>query len=96
MVRDEGPGLPRNWDPERMAHIGIGNTRDRLRQMYGDRNQIFAIHSEPGEGVRVEICIPLEHSSGEPPAVPNGSPGVAGERAVETVTDYGHHSRISR
>jgi signal transduction histidine kinase len=94
MVRDEGPGLPQNWDPERMAHIGIGNTRDRLREMYGDRNQAFTIYSDPGEGVRVEIRIPLEHYGSEPGEVRIGSPDAA-HNTSET-TEYGHHSRIGR
>jgi len=88
MVRDEGPGLPTNWDPERMARIGISNTRDRLRQMYGDRDHLFAIHGEPGEGVRVEIRIPLER------AVRIGSPDAVNDPTKLIATEYGHHSRV--
>jgi len=58
-VQDEGPGLPEGWDPEENVGIGISNTRERLRQLYGDRNQTFEILSEPGQGVRVELSLPF-------------------------------------
>lgn len=58
-VQDDGPGLPADWDPEQSVGIGISNTRERLRQLYGDRNQKFEILSEPGHGVRVEVSMPF-------------------------------------
>jgi two-component system LytT family sensor kinase len=57
-VQDDGPGLPRGWDPEQSVGIGISNTRERLRQLYGDRNQTFEIRGESGQGVRVEMSMP--------------------------------------
>jgi two-component system, LytTR family, sensor kinase len=59
MVQDDGPGLPQGWDPDESVGIGISNTRERLRQLYGDRDQTFDISSEPGKGVRVELSIPF-------------------------------------
>ena len=60
-VQDDGPGLPEGWDPEQSVGIGISNTRERLRQLYGDGKQSFEILSEPGRGVRVEISMPFSH-----------------------------------
>jgi len=58
-VQDDGPGLPEDWDPKHSLGIGISNTRERLRQLYGERNQSFEIVSEPGRGVRVELSFPF-------------------------------------
>ncbi len=58
-VQDDGPGLPQDWDPDESIGIGISNTRERLRQLYGDRNQTFEISSNLGKGVRVELSIPF-------------------------------------
>ncbi|HYL36732.1 MAG TPA: histidine kinase [Bryobacteraceae bacterium] len=62
-VQDDGPGLPQGWDPEHSVGIGISNTRERLRQLYGDRDQTFEILSEPGQGVRVELSLPFRQSA---------------------------------
>jgi two-component system, LytTR family, sensor kinase len=78
-VLDDGPGLPPGWDPERDVGIGISNTRERLRRLYGDREQYFSIRSEPGKGVQVDLTFPLR---AEDP------------RQTALVTDYGQHSRI--
>ena len=61
-VQDDGPGLPEGWDPDTSVGIGISNTRERLRQLYGDREQSFEIVSEPGQGVRVDLSIPFRHA----------------------------------
>ena len=58
-VQDDGPGLPRDWDPEESVGIGISNTRERLRQLYGERNQSFTICSGASQGVRVELSMPF-------------------------------------
>lgn len=58
-VRDDGPGLPAALDPRKPAGVGIANTRERLRNLYGDNSQRIEIHSEPGRGVRVEISLPF-------------------------------------
>ena len=64
-VRDNGPGLPPAWDPDRDLGIGLSNTRERLRQLYGGA-QSFTIRSAPEGGVEVDIALPYRES---PPAV---------------------------
>lgn len=61
-VQDDGPGLPEGWDPEASAGIGISNTRERLRHLYGNRNQKFEISSDVGRGVRVDLTFPFRDS----------------------------------
>ena len=56
-VRDDGPGLPSNWDPERGLGVGLRNTRERLRRLYGD-DQAFGIAAIEGSGVRVDLRLP--------------------------------------
>jgi two-component system, LytTR family, sensor kinase len=56
-VRDDGPGLPADWDPERGLGVGLSNTRERLRRLYGD-NQRFEIAGAEGSGVRVDLTLP--------------------------------------
>ena len=61
-VRDNGPGLPAGWSMERNQGIGIANTRERLRHLYGEQNQSLKISQEAGGGVRVDLRLPF-HSS---------------------------------
>jgi two-component system LytT family sensor kinase len=63
-VRDDGPGLPSNWDPERGLGVGLRNTRERLRRLYGD-DQAFDIATIEGSGVRVDLRLPYRDRSGE-------------------------------
>ena len=58
-VRDNGPGLPAGWSVERHEGIGIANTRERLRHLYGDENQRLEFSPEPGGGVRVDLSLPF-------------------------------------
>jgi two-component system LytT family sensor kinase len=62
-IQDDGPGLPPDWDPDDNAGIGISNTRERLRRLYGDRQQNFEISSDAGKGVRVDLSFPFRDSS---------------------------------
>jgi len=64
-VQDDGPGLPPQWDRKQNAGIGISNTRERLRQLYGDRNQMFEISSDVGKGVRVDLTFPFRDSNND-------------------------------
>jgi two-component system LytT family sensor kinase len=66
-VRDDGPGLPSNWDPERGLGVGLKNTRERLRRLYGDA-QSFEIAGIEGSGVRVDLTLPYR---GEQPLATN-------------------------
>jgi sensor histidine kinase YesM len=61
-VRDNGPGLPAGWSLDRNQGIGIANTRERLRHLYGEQNQSLKISEEPGGGVRVDLSLPFRSS----------------------------------
>ena len=50
-VRDDGPGLAANWDLERGAGVGLSNTRERLKRLYGD-GQSFRIAGPVGTASR--------------------------------------------
>ncbi len=61
-VRDNGPGLPAGWSLDDNQGIGIANTRERLRHLYGEQNQSLKISEEPGGGVRVDLSLPFRSS----------------------------------
>jgi two-component system LytT family sensor kinase len=65
-VRDDGRGLPPPG--ERRERVGVGNTRARLRQAYGDAHR-FELADAPGGGTQVLIEIPWR------PAGPDWAPG---------------------
>jgi two-component system, LytTR family, sensor kinase len=48
-----------DWDAGDGASIGISNTRERLRRMYGNQDQNFEVFSEQDSGVRLDISIPF-------------------------------------
>jgi signal transduction histidine kinase len=55
-VQDDGPGI----DPATIRQgIGLSNTRERLRAVYGVSHE-FDVSSGPGTGVRVRIRIPFQ------------------------------------
>ncbi len=54
IVQDDGVGLAAG---AREGGIGLANTRERLRQMYGDA-QSFDITSAPGQGTLVRLALP--------------------------------------
>lgn len=60
-VRDDGPGLPPGWSFEQHAGIGLSNTRERLRHLYGADSHAFEVVSEPAGGVRVHLRLPFHH-----------------------------------
>ncbi|HEY8551153.1 MAG TPA: histidine kinase [Vicinamibacterales bacterium] len=70
-VTDNGPGLPPGWDVERDLGIGLSNTRERLKQLYGT-HQTFAIFNRPEGGACVDISLPYR-------------PSVAGDAEAEVV-----------
>jgi two-component system, LytTR family, sensor kinase len=39
--------------------VGVTNTRERLRRLYGEREQTFEIGSDPGQGFRMHVSIPF-------------------------------------
>jgi two-component system LytT family sensor kinase len=57
-VIDDGPGLPDGPPPSDRRGVGLANTRERLKVLYGENCRFAAINSHPG--VRVELALPLE------------------------------------
>lgn len=62
-VDDDGPGL-RSQSPERVR-VGLGATRARLEQLYGDRHELRFSDSAEG-GLEVAVSIPLQFREGTP------------------------------
>lgn len=57
-VRDNGPGFSIGWSSTRSTGVGLANTRERLRHLYGESNQSLVVSEEPEGGVRVDLCVP--------------------------------------
>jgi LytS/YehU family sensor histidine kinase len=59
-VRDNGPGIPLEpgKEPE-LSGVGIANTRERLKELYGDA-QSFKFKQALPHGLQIEIRIPFE------------------------------------
>ena len=57
-VCDDGPGLPADWDGEDTG-VGLRNTQDRLRELYGRRHQWHMDNLAP-HGLCIEMRLPLE------------------------------------
>jgi signal transduction histidine kinase len=55
-VRDDGAGLPKNW--QRREGVGLTNTRSRIERLYGEQAAL-TVRENPGGGVLVDIYIPL-------------------------------------
>lgn len=58
-VTDDGPGLANEEHAFPREGIGLSNTRQRLRQLYGDR-QSLALETPAEGGLRVELIIPYK------------------------------------
>jgi signal transduction histidine kinase len=58
-VRDNGPGLPPGWDPDRDVGIGLANTRERLLHLYGASDHALSVGADDDGGVRAEISLPF-------------------------------------
>ena len=56
LVRDNGAGLPPGGFTR--EGIGLGNTRARLRELYGDRHR-FELANRPGGGLEIRLTIPV-------------------------------------
>ncbi len=57
-VSDDGPGLPATAHAGNGRGVGLRNTRDRLRVLYGEAHRIDVQDAAPG--LRVEMRLPLE------------------------------------
>jgi signal transduction histidine kinase len=62
-IVDDGPGVGDASRSNRNGRIGLANTRDRLRQLYGDRGRL-ELASAPGGGTRATIEVPFRRGSG--------------------------------
>ncbi len=51
-ITDDGQGIP----PDYVAGYGLQNMRDRARMLGGE----LTIHSQPGQGARVQLIVPSE------------------------------------
>ena len=78
-VRDDGVGLGVGRREVR-ERVGLGNTRARLRQLYGDRYSL-ELRESPGGGVTAAIAIPYRVDGHE--ELPGGS-GRAGMESPDT------------
>ena len=58
-VWDDGPGLPKDWDPHHPQGMGIANTRERLRRLYGESGHSFQLANNREGGVTADISLPL-------------------------------------
>lgn len=56
VVRDNGSGLPAGGFTR--EGIGLGNTRARLRELYGERHR-FELANHPAGGLEVRVTIPV-------------------------------------
>jgi signal transduction histidine kinase len=61
-VTDDGPGLANEDREFPREGIGLSNTRQRLRQLYGDEQSLTLEPSDEG-GVRVKLIIPFHSDS---------------------------------
>ena len=57
-VADDGPGLPPVAGDGNVRGVGLRNTRERLKVLYGDAHSIAVADAAPG--LRVEMRLPLE------------------------------------
>jgi two-component system LytT family sensor kinase len=57
-VVDEGPGLPPAMATSDGRGVGLRNTRERLKVLYGDAHSVEV--ADAGPGLRVEMRLPLE------------------------------------
>ena len=69
-IVDDGPGVGDGSRSNGNGRIGLANTRDRLRKLYGDRGRL-ELANAPGGGTRATIEVPFRSSLG------NGKEGVA-------------------
>jgi two-component system LytT family sensor kinase len=79
-VIDDGPGVRDDARGNGVGRIGLANTRDRLRQLYGDRGRLELV-SEAGGGTRASIEIPFRRHprDREDDAAPNPPRSAVGE-----------------
>lgn len=65
-LRDDGPGSPDYQPGGRGSGVGLANTRERLRVLYGERHH-FEIRRLQPRGTEARLRIPLEYAANEVP-----------------------------
>lgn len=68
-VRNSGPVLDLNAAGQEADGVGLGNTRARLKHLYGPRHRL-ELHPEAGGGALAELAIPFHTGVGPQEAVP--------------------------
>jgi two-component system sensor histidine kinase YesM len=64
-VRDDGTGpAPARPDPDKGGGIGLRNTEERLRQMYG-HGQHLSVEPAPGGGTLAVVEVPYREGAEE-------------------------------
>ena len=58
-ISDSGPGLGNGNNGQKSSGVGLKNTRERLQQLYGDRQAFTLAPNEPS-GLRITINMPYE------------------------------------
>ncbi len=58
-VADDGPGLGNGKSKHKSSGVGLKNTRERLKQLYGDRQALTLAPADP-HGLVITINIPYE------------------------------------
>ncbi len=58
IVSDDGPGLPSGWHIEKSAGIGLANTNERLKHLYGTAYR-FELSNGSQAGTTASITIPF-------------------------------------
>ena len=57
-IRDNGAGFDVNALPEDSSGVGLRNTRERLRKLYGLEQELVTVPATGG-GVEVRVCLPF-------------------------------------
>ena len=57
-IQDPGARLPDGAHADSLG-LGVTNTRERLKRLYGEIDHTFEIDAGPGRGIRVDLSIPF-------------------------------------
>jgi sensor histidine kinase YesM len=61
-LKDDGPGMVQAEHASGGRGVGLGNTRERLTQLYGDQHTFSLSKAEP-QGLQINIRLPYEVAS---------------------------------
>lgn len=60
-VRDNGPGLQNHEQPLLNKGVGLSNTAERLKHLYGDRQQLTINNADSG-GLLIQVALPYHNA----------------------------------